>query len=190
MSRAMENLPVVHLKAGEMHCSDKPEIVVTVLGSCLSVVFYSPRLGLGGICHGMLPSCGKRGNCRADCPQKFTFVDCSIRHMVKFYGRRGVTRGELEVKCFGGADMFSRQIEKPGLLSVGRQNCAVAETIIRSEGLTLCKQDVGGLQGRKIYFYTHTGEVLLKRLKNTNDTAGPATKGTPFVPKGPRPSAH
>lgn len=35
---------------------------------------------------------------------------------------------------------------------------------MKSEGLTLITRDVGGIQGRKIFFYTHTGEVLLKRL--------------------------
>ena len=68
------------------------------------------------------------------------------------------------MKCFGGADMFSRKIEKPGVVSVGRQNIMTAEETLKREGFTIAKQDVGGLGGRKLFFYTHTGEVLLKRL--------------------------
>ena len=41
---------------------------------------------------------------------------------------------------------------------------AVKERILESHGLKLTVADVGGSQGRKIFFYTHTGEVLLKRL--------------------------
>ncbi len=164
MNSTKKELPVAHLKAGEMHYSDKPMLVVTVLGSCLAVVFYNRRLGIGSICHGMLPSCGKRKECSGDCTEKFTFVDCSIRQMLKFYDRLNVRRSEIEVKCFGGADMFSRPIEKPGFLSVGRQNSTIAEDIIRNEGLSMTTCDVGGYAGRKIFFYTHTGEVLLKRL--------------------------
>ncbi len=166
MTRTGEDLPIVHLRAGEMHYADRPTLVVTVLGSCLSVVLYNRRLGIGGICHGMLPSCGKQRTCRGGCTEKFRYVDCAIREMVKIFGRSGVERNEIEVKCFGGADMFSRPIEKPGLLSVGRQNTETAEEVMKSEGLTLVTRDVGGLQGRKILFYTHTGEVLLKRLAN------------------------
>jgi chemotaxis protein CheD len=40
---------------------------------------------------------------------------------------------------------------------------------LKSEGLQLHVVDVGGLQGRKIFFNTHTGEVLLKRLSRLND---------------------
>jgi len=166
MTRTGEELPIVHLKAGEMHYADRPTLVVTVLGSCLSVILYNRRLGIGGICHGMLPSCGNQKTCRGDCTEKFRYVDCAIREMVKSFDRLGVKRSELEVKCFGGADMFSRPIEKSGILSVGRQNAETAEEVMKSEGLTLITRDVGGLQGRKILFYTHTGEVLLKRLTN------------------------
>ena len=164
MTRTGEELPIIHLKAGEMHCADRPTLVVTVLGSCLSVILYNRRLGIGGICHGLLPSCGNRKTCSGDCTEKFRYVDCAIRQMVKIFERFGVKRSEIEVKCFGGADMFSRPIEKSGLLSVGRQNSETADEVMKSEGLTLITRDVGGLQGRKILFYTHTGEVLLKRL--------------------------
>ena len=77
------------------------------------------------------------------------------------------------MKCFGGADMFSRPIEKSGLLSVGRQNSETADEVLKSEGLTLVTRDVGGLQGRKILFYTHTGEVLMKRLTQRQYHASP-----------------
>ena len=122
MNSGTEALPMVHLKAGEIYCTDQPTLVVTVLGSCLSVVLYHSRLGIGGICHGVLPTCPKKINCSDGCQEKFTYVDCSIRQMVKLFDRLGSDRSEIKAKCFGGADIFSRPIEKPGLLSVGRQN--------------------------------------------------------------------
>jgi chemotaxis protein CheD len=85
--------------------------------------------------------------------------------MVRIFDRYKVRRSEIEVKCFGGADMFTCQIERPGVVSVGRQNIISTQKILHCEGLKLTVQDVGGLQGRKIFFYTNTGEVLLKRLK-------------------------
>jgi chemotaxis protein CheD len=81
------------------------------------------------------------------------------------FDRFEVQRGTIEVKCFGGADMFARQIEGAGVASIGRQNIISAEKILSSEGLKLEVQDVGGFQGRKIFFHIHTGKVLLKRLK-------------------------
>ncbi len=76
----------------------------------------------------------------------------------------GIGRGEIEVKVFGGSDMFSAD-DKPGIgIAVGAQNVEMALTVIEREELRLLVSDVGGYRGRKIVFYTHTGEVLLKRL--------------------------
>ncbi len=169
MSRAHESLPVVYLRAGEAHYSDVPSLVITVLGSCLSVTMHNARLGIGGICHGLLPACSGRRGCADGCSEGFKYVDCSIRRMLCMFDKAGAKRSEIEVKYFGGADMFSRKIEKPGMISVGRQNILSAEAILKRAGLTIAKQDAGGLRGRKIYFFTHTGEVLLKRLTGVND---------------------
>ena len=157
-------LPVVYLKAGEMHFTDSPTLVITLLGSCLSVTMFSRRKGLGGICHGLLPQCGGRKQCDNKCLEGFKYVECSIRKMGELFDRHGAKRSEIEVKVFGGADMFSRQITTRGTVSVGQQNIQIAEKIIVSEGLTTLKTDVGGMRGRKIFFYTDTGEVFLKRL--------------------------
>jgi chemotaxis protein CheD len=89
--------------------------------------------------------------------------------MVMAFDRYGVPRSEIEVKCFGGADMFTQKNADSGLVSIGKQNIITAEKTLASEGLTLRVKDVGGRQGRKILFYTHTGEVLLKRLSSNPD---------------------
>ena len=140
---------------------------MTVLGSCLAVTMFHRRRGLGAICHGLLPKCNGRKGCSGECLEGFKYVDCSIQKMVRIFDQHKVRRGEIEVKCFGGSDMFARQIERPGLISVGRQNIISAEKILHSEGLKLNVKDVGGPEGRKIFFYTHTGEIMLKRLKKT-----------------------
>jgi chemotaxis protein CheD len=152
-----------------MHIADRPTQVVTVLGSCLSVTMFSRRAALGAICHGLLPRCVTHPRCDGGCLEGFKYVDCSIRQMARFFDRRGVSRREIEVKYFGGADMFPRGSGKAGALSVGKQNVQTAERILRSEGLRVHASDVGGMRGRKIIFFTATGEVFLKRLTNVND---------------------
>lgn len=80
------------------------------------------------------------------------------------FRRKKVGRDEIEVKCFGGADMFTKALEQPGIVSIDRQNIAAAEQTLTSVGLRTMVIDVGGPLGRKIFFNTHTGDVLLKRL--------------------------
>jgi chemotaxis protein CheD len=98
MSRAGEELPVVYLKAGEMHYAERPSLVVTVLGSCLSVTMHCRRLGIGGICHGLLPSCEDRRACSKGCSTGFKYVDCSLRQMIELFDRAGARRRDVEVK--------------------------------------------------------------------------------------------
>jgi len=147
-----------------MHLTKHPTMVITVLGSCLSVTMFSRRTGWGGICHGLLPRCEGGNHCNGGCLEGFKYVDCSIRKMLKLFDKHKVKRSELEVKVFGGSDMFSRKIKIPGIVSVGKQNIQTAEQILASEGLSVLKTDVGGMQGRKLVFYTDTGEVFMKRL--------------------------
>jgi chemotaxis protein CheD len=85
--------------------------------------------------------------------------------MLKLFDRFDVKRRELEVKVFGGADMFDAARNGRATFSVGKLNISTAKKIIEQEGLSIVSMDVGGTQGRKLYFHTQTGEVLLKRLQ-------------------------
>jgi chemotaxis protein CheD len=169
VNRPDENLPRIYLKPGEMHITDQPTRVITVLGSCLAVTMYCRRLAMGGICHGQLPLCDLKKPCAGNCLGCLKYVDCSILQMVKIFDQHQVKRSEIEVKCFGGADMFSRSGNRASVVSIGKQNIEAAQETLLGLGMQSIAHDVGGLQGRKIYFFTHTGEVFLKRLTNVNN---------------------
>ncbi|MCL5237713.1 MAG: chemotaxis protein CheD [Nitrospirae bacterium] len=179
MSTMEARLPLVYLNPGEMHLSKKPGLVATVLGSCVSVTMFNQRLGTGAICHIVLPKCKCKANCDNDCTKRihdpengcrrncsnaFRYADCSIFKMMETFRSLGIDNDEIEVKLFGGSDMFPSDGGKSTAMNVGKQNIESALQGIELEGLKLTACDVGGSGGRKILFYTHTGEVFLKRL--------------------------
>ncbi len=86
--------------------------------------------------------------------------------MLKKLGQLGVVAKELEVKVFGGGEILQRYSESENNQAVGRMNVQAMLDIILSQNLFLRVFDVGGSQGRKVLFYTHTGEVFMKRLNN------------------------
>lgn len=153
------DLPLVYLKPGELYFAEKPTLVTTVLGSCVSVIMYNNRLGMGAICHALLPT----GSCLDG--EKFKYVECSIRRMIERFGELGIDRNEIEVKLFGGSDILSSPSPSGRTKTIGHQNIESALAIIEAEGLNLVSSDLGGSTGRKLFFYTHTGEVLLKRQR-------------------------
>ncbi len=85
MSPNENDLSVIYLKSGELHFSEKPSSVMTVLGSCLSVTMFHRKARVGAICHGLLPKCRERALCGRPCAEQAKYVECAILMMVKLF---------------------------------------------------------------------------------------------------------
>ena len=157
-------LPLKHLNPGEVVVTEKPAVVRTVLGSCIAVTMFNHRLRVAAICHALLPHCKEQDREAEPEQERWKYVDAVIPEMVRRMRQYGVELKEIEVKVFGGADVLSARIGESANPTVGRANIAMAFRIIEAEQLQLKVSDVGGPRGRKIFFYTHNGEVLVKRL--------------------------
>jgi len=174
MTRMNTDLSKIYLWPGTLLIVNEPAQVTTVLGSCVSVTMFNPRLRIGGICHGMLPQSMVDGSCEKDSDICLKYVDCSIRLMIREFGIRGIRKNEIEVKLFGGADMYPSITDRSYNKTVGRQNIESSLRILREEGLPVLNFDTGGSVSRKIIFYPHTGEVFLKKVSGNmtrNDCA-------------------
>ncbi|MBF0486830.1 MAG: chemotaxis protein CheD [Nitrospirae bacterium] len=157
-------LPLVFLKPGEVYVTEKPALVKTVLGSCVSITMFEPMRRVAAICHGMLPDCGGKG-C-GDCPEKLKYVTCSIKYIMNKMQDKGVNTRDIEIKAFGGGDVLTYR-NYDARATVGRQNIDAALGILEALGHKPKTSDLGGDRGRKIFFNTQTGEVLLRKLRKT-----------------------
>ncbi len=156
MNREGSLLEKIYLKPGELVVSEEPVMITTVLGSCISVTMFHPRTGTAAICHGMLPSGGTS--------KKYKYVDVALRYMVSQFNHLEISKKEIHVKLFGGADMFHSGNSGVCNLTVGWQNISTANRCLEEYGLVLAASDVGGKQGRKLIFKTDTGVVYIKKL--------------------------
>ncbi len=160
--------PNVYLKQGEFYISDGgPAQVRTVLGSCVTVTMYCPILNIGGITHSLLPFPLPGSQNTGD--QTGRYVNFSIQHVFKKMTALGATTPKMEVKIFGGGQMF---LPLPGkqtqtTLNIGRRNVETALRTIQELGLNLTATDVGGTQGRKLLFFPHRGDVWVKKINRT-----------------------
>ncbi len=164
-ARAQLELPIITLKPAELFVSDRPTIVRTVLGSCVAVTMYERRLGIAAICHILLPEESDLALNETQITGPYKYVNTAIPIMVERLRSYGVDPKQLETKVFGGADMLTSREKAANIPLVGKANVDAVIHAIKSLGLRLKVSDVGGVSGRKILFYTHTGEVLLKHLK-------------------------
>lgn len=147
----------VYLNPAEIVVAEGPATVTTVLGSCVAVTLFSPRTRQGAICHAVLPNG----------PDEFSgkYVDQAVRYMIGFFHGKRIGTKELVAKVFGGADMFPqmRGIRDNG--TIGAQNIRAALFILDQAGIDPTVIEVSGQQGRKLVFFSDTGEVYVKRVQ-------------------------
>jgi chemotaxis protein CheD len=152
----------IYVQPGESHLVLRPTLMRTVLGSCVGITFLAPRLGIGALCHPMLPS-SPSGPQAISLRTGRRYVDFAIREMASQLDSLGVARSEAEVKLFGGGDVLivGEGSERP---TVGELNREAAFKVLEEEGFAVCGCRLGGNSGVHIQFSTATGEVLVRRL--------------------------
>ncbi len=151
----------VFLQPGDFYYAGRPAVVETILGSCVAVTMFSPERRTGAICHAMLPafSEGSRAG---------EYVEGAINAILHRMLSHGAEKGELEVKLFGGSTVISPgSAEKTETNSIGEQNLHAAIKTLESLNITLAARDTGGDTGRKLFFYTATGDVFVRRQKSS-----------------------
>lgn len=161
-------LAEVYLQPGEMFLAREPTMIRTLLGSCVGVTFWSERLGIGALCHAMLPRCPDGCSMGVSPEVGYRYVDFCIRDLARKFDSLGAHRTEVQVKLFGGADVLLGSKDAPIRDSVGSLNCDTALEVLRTEGFQIAASSLRGKSGLNIRFNTGNGEVQLRRLKHAS----------------------
>lgn len=149
---------------GEYYYTSKDMLIVTVLGSCVSACIRDRVKGLGGMNHFMLPDGGDPGNPVSASMRYGTYaMEVLINDLLK----AGARREHLEAKVFGGGAV----LRGFSAMNVGERNAAFVTQFLKTEKIPVLAEDLNDIYPRKVYFFPHTGKVLVKKLMQThNDT--------------------
>ena len=150
---------------GEFFVSSEPMIVYTVLGSCISACIRDSVAGVGGMNHFMLPvPTGGRTNDSWG-GESTRYGSFAMEQLINGILKRGGLRDRLEVKLFGAGKIYE------GNINVGARNTDWVRLYLRDEGFTVASSDLGDVYPRKVYYFTASGRVLMKKIKKLkNDT--------------------
>ena len=149
---------------GEYFVSQDPMVVYTVLGSCISVCIRDTVAKVGGMNHFMLSApTGHGGNDHWGASARYGSFAMEV--LVNELLKRGGLKSRFEVKVFGGGKIYE------GLNDVGAQNAAWALEYLEREDIRPIKVDVGDVCPRKVYYFTESGRVLLKKLDRVQSRA-------------------
>lgn len=146
----------VKVVAGDYYVSQQDEMICTVLGSCVSTCIRDPLVGIGGINHFLLPD--------ADCDllsESNRYGVFAMEQLINSIIKYGGRRENFEIKIVGGGNMMS------GTNDVGQRNIAFIKRFMRTEGLTISAEDLGGDQARRIQYIVKTGQLMVHKLKKS-----------------------
>lgn len=143
----------VYLQPGELHAAAQPTAITTILGSCVAVCLFDPRLGVGGMNHYLLadPVRRERSN---------RFGSVAIEALFEALERLGASPRGLRAKVFGGAAVLGA---RPGR-TLGDENVALAVSALEARSVPIVAGDVGGARGRKVVFHTDGGDAFVRGL--------------------------
>jgi chemotaxis protein CheD len=146
---------------GEYYVTGRDMMLVTVLGSCISVCLRDRSNGIGGMNHFMLPEGDPRNPLSSSARYGGYAMEVLINQLIKL----GAERNRLEAKVFGGGAVLRGFT----LHTVGERNSEFVLEYLDREGIRLIAQDLMDIYPRKIYYFPATGRVLVKKLKKAHN---------------------
>jgi chemotaxis protein CheD len=152
------------IQPGEYYVTRSDELVVTVLGSCVSACMRDPVTGIGGMNHFMLPE-NSSDSSDAWGAEAARYGVFAMEQLINEILRAGGCKERLEVKITGGGKVL------PTCADIGQQNITFAHEFLAQEKLPLAAEEVGGPYPRRVYYEPQSGRVRVKKLIDvTNDT--------------------
>ena len=153
---------------GEFYVTRDDEIIVTVLGSCVSACMRDPVAKVGGMNHFMLPSgedpVADESEAQTMCAFS-RYGTFAMERLVEAILSNGGKRKNIEAKIFGGGSVLNMSTD------VGLQNIKFVKSYIRTQGLKLLAEDVGDVFPRKVYYLPAIGKVRVLCLKQLLNNA-------------------
>lgn len=149
-----------YLLPATLFVTKEPNMVSTILGSCVSVCLWDFNYGIGGINHFMLPL----WNGKELASPKYG----NIATMILFERMLdiGCRRENLVAKIFGGGDILNITSNQ---FNIGERNIEIARENLKELNIKIVGTSVGGPHGRKIVFDTRKGTVIQRYIEKTNN---------------------
>lgn len=151
---------------GEFYVTTNDEIIVTVLGSCVSACIRDRVFGIGGMNHFMLPAkAAGFSDLRNQLSEATRYGNYAMEHLINEILKNGGERRNLELKVFGGGKVIGNMSD------VGKRNIEFVLSYIQTEGFSVLSQDLGDIYPRKVVYFPLSGKVKMKKLRTVhNDT--------------------
>ncbi|MDC8785960.1 chemotaxis protein CheD [Roseateles koreensis] len=148
---------MIQLLPGQLHFGKDVQLK-TLLGSCVALTLWHPKLNVGGMCHYLLPSRLRRD---FDEPLDGRYGDEAVQTLVSALQNSGAKSSDFIAHLYGGADTIPDALKVK--FNVGERNIEQAWRLIDQHGFQLDGVDVGDNVPRHVSMDLRTGLVGVKR---------------------------
>jgi len=144
-----------NLQIGYLYFTEVPTIIGTILGSCVSVCIFDSKNKWAGMNHYLMPV-NKDG-------QKSTkYGNVSIFELYRLMIKAGTKKEDMIVRIVGG----SSKMQTRESVNIALDNIKVAEEFFKKRGIAVLSKNVGGEDGRKIYYNTYNNKIKISKLSS------------------------
>jgi chemotaxis protein CheD len=154
------------LLPGEYYVTRHPEMIATVLGSCVSACIRDARLGYGGMNHFMLPLDGSLGQSAwgSAASAATRYGNVAMERLINDILKLGGKREHLEIKLVGGGRVLADMTT-----DIGARNIAFVREYVAAEGFKVVGEDLGDVFPRKVVYFPQTGRIRVRKLSSGRD---------------------
>ena len=171
-----DNTIEIFLQPGDFYFGDRYTRIRTLLGSCIAITIWHPKLLIGGMCHFMLPSRSVKRAVQLD----GRYGDEAIQMFLNEVTRHRTKPNEYIVKIFGGSKMFHHSRADISCTynlctdmtqscdNIACRNIIKGLGVLEDFGFVIASRDLGGRFSRHVILDIWSGDVWLR--KNNSNT--------------------
>ncbi len=159
---APDDILEVFLQPGELYFGEGKTRIRTLLGSCVAITLWHPRLAIGGMCHYMLPRRPRRKGWEAE-PLDGRYAEDAMKIFLREIHRTGTRAAEFQVKLFGGGRMFRATGSVERRPTIAEANVEFGRAAIVERGFKISAEDLGGHGHRNVILDVWSGDVWVRQ---------------------------
>lgn len=144
----------IFLLPAEYRITKHPQVLETLVGSCVCVCLYNTKTGHAAMNHFL-----------QDQPPKNTVSDIgrygttAMLHIIKALMKIDPAPSHYQAQIFGGAAVI-KTIRKE--YNIGQKNIDIARKTLATHRIRITREEVGGNRGRRIIFDTEKNAVFCR----------------------------
>ena len=154
----------VFLQPGEFYFGENKTRIRTLLGSCVAITLWHPKLRVGGMCHYMLPRRPRRKGSETE-PLDGRYAEDAMKMFLGEIRGSRARACEFQVKLFGGGSMFRTTHPLDGRPTIAEANVEFGRAAIAQWGFKLSAEDLGGHGHRNVILDVWSGDVWVRQTE-------------------------